>query len=154
MFLVLLLRNEYYLVIPVHSYEWKEPAGSMCIQLMDNSIKKYIERMRYSVVNKAISDFKKISNNSEKIAELMLYYAEVGVDFTNTYGDIDERFYDIIERAYMNTLEYIYKNDLQDKFKNKIDEIRLNTDGIDWAFYDNMDEIYYDYYSDFKDEED
>jgi hypothetical protein len=38
-------------------------------------------KMRYAEVNKAINDFKKVATNTEKIAELMLYYAEVGVDF-------------------------------------------------------------------------
>ncbi|WP_205694145.1 MULTISPECIES: DUF6155 family protein [unclassified Clostridium] len=109
-------------------------------------------KMRYSNVNKAISDFKKISNNTQLIAELMLYYAEVGVEFTNEFGDIDERFYNTIERAYNNALEYIFKNDLQEKFKNKADEIKLNTGCIGWGFNENMNEIYYDYYSDFEGE--
>lgn len=39
-----------------------------------------------------ISDFRKASQNKESIADLMLYYVECGVEFTNLYGDIDERF--------------------------------------------------------------
>lgn len=111
-------------------------------------------KMRYSTVNKAISDFKKISNNAELIAELMLCYAEIGVEFTNEYGDIDERFYDTIGRAYINALEYIFKNDLQEKYRDKTNGIRIKADGIGWGFTDIMNEIYYDYYSDFEDEED
>ena len=40
-----------------------------------------------------INDFRKASQNKESIADLMLYYVECGVEFTNLYGDIDERFY-------------------------------------------------------------
>ena len=40
----------------------------------------------------AISDFKKASKNKENIAELMLFYVECGVEFTNMYGDVDEAF--------------------------------------------------------------
>jgi hypothetical protein len=111
-------------------------------------------KMRYSIVNKAISDFKKISNNTEMIAELMLYYAEIGVEFTNTFGDINEQFYGAIEKAYYNALEYIFKNDLEDKFRNKAVEIRNEADGIGWGFTDSMNDMYFDYYSDFEDEED
>jgi len=43
--------------------------------------------------NDAIKEFQKISSIPENIAELMLFYAEIGVEFTNTYGDIDEKFF-------------------------------------------------------------
>lgn len=111
-------------------------------------------KVRYSVVNKAISDYKNISNNTEKIAELMLYYSEIGVNFTNTYGDIDEIFYGNIERSYNNALEYIFKNGLEDKFKNMANTIMIETDGMGWGFADTMNEIYQDYYGDFGNEED
>lgn len=111
-------------------------------------------KMGYSVVNRAISDFKKISNNIELIAELMFYYAEIGVDFTNEYGDIDERFYDTIERAYANALKYTFKNGLQGKYSSKANEIRIKADDIGWGFTDTMNEMYYDYYSEFESEKD
>jgi hypothetical protein len=109
-------------------------------------------KMRYSVVNKAISDFKKLSKDTEKIAELMLYYAEIGVDFTETFGDIDEKFYIAIERAYTNAIDYIFKNELQDKFWRKADKIRSNADGIGWGFSDNMNDIYFEYFGDIDEE--
>ena len=63
-------------------------------------------KMRYSVINKAISSYKKISSNEEFIAELMMYYVEVGIKFTREFGDIDEKFYETIEKAYMKVLYY------------------------------------------------
>jgi uncharacterized protein YktA (UPF0223 family) len=108
-------------------------------------------KMRYSNVNKAISDFKKISNNPELYAELLLYYAEVGVDFTNAYGDIDGKFYYNIEKAYDSALSYIADNGLLDKYYNYANKILSNADGIGWGFSDNMCEIYYQYFSDFED---
>lgn len=104
-------------------------------------------KMRYSAVNKAISDYKKISNSPTKIAELMIYYAEIGVRFTNEFGDIDERFYGTIEKAYINALEYIFKNNLQKIFRDRADRIRISTNGIGWGFSDNMNDIFYNYYS-------
>lgn len=102
--------------------------------------------MKYSVVNKAIRDFKKISNNVRNIADLMIYYPEIGVKFANIFGDIDEKFYRNIEKAYMEALEFIFKNDLEEEFKVKAKEIMEATDGIAWEFNDNMIEIYYQFY--------
>ena len=47
----------------------------------------------YKVLRKAISDFKKISQNPRCLADLMMTYVEKGVEFTNCFGDIDEKFY-------------------------------------------------------------
>ena len=47
-----------------------------------------------------ISDFRKASQNKESIADLMLYYVECGVEFTNLYGDIDERFCSNLESMF------------------------------------------------------
>jgi uncharacterized protein YktA (UPF0223 family) len=108
-------------------------------------------KMRYLNVNKAISDFKKTSNNVELYGELLLYYADIGVDFTNEYGDIDERFYLNIEKAYDSALSYISMNDLLDKYYNYASKILSKADGIGWGFTDSMNEIYCQYYSDLED---
>ena len=50
-------------------------------------------KLRYSAMKKALEDFRKLSNNPESIAELMISHVEYGVEFTNEYGDIDEKFY-------------------------------------------------------------
>src|SRR3954447_26705807 len=43
---------------------------------------------RLSVARKAISDYRKLSPAVSGLIDLMLYYVEAGVRFTNTYGDI------------------------------------------------------------------
>lgn len=54
-------------------------------------------KLRLSEAKKAISEFKKLTNDEFKTAELMVFYVEQGIDFTNTYGDIDENFYSSME---------------------------------------------------------
>src|ERR1039458_1446731 len=44
-------------------------------------------KSRLSVARKAVSDYRKISDSYEGAADLMLYYVERGVEFTNQYGD-------------------------------------------------------------------
>jgi hypothetical protein len=84
----------------------------------------------------------------------MLFYAKIGVDFTNMYGDIDEQFYYAIERAYLNALEYIFKNNLQEQYKDKVNKVHIEAERIGWGFTDSMNEVYFDFYSEFEDEED
>lgn len=49
---------------------------------------------------KVISNFKKLCSDEKLVIDLMLYYVEMGVEFTNTYGDINESFYNSVERMY------------------------------------------------------
>lgn len=109
--------------------------------------------MRYKVARDAIKDFQKISDSPKNIAELMLFYAEVGVEFTNIFGDIDDRFYANIEKAYHEALVFICKNGLEEVFFEKAKKIRDNARGIGWGFSDNMDDIYFNYIGYLKDEE-
>jgi hypothetical protein len=51
--------------------------------------KRGLGKARLSIAKKAISDFKKISSSPELICDLMLFYVEQGVEFTNEYGDIN-----------------------------------------------------------------
>ena len=46
-------------------------------------------RLKLSISRKAISDFKKLGASQEGLVDLLLHYVECGVEFTNTYGDID-----------------------------------------------------------------
>src|SRR6266487_3484273 len=41
----------------------------------------------------AINDFKKMGSSCDLLADLMLFYVETGVKFTNDFGDIVESFY-------------------------------------------------------------
>ena len=85
----------------------------------------------------------------------MLYYAEIGVDFTDTFGDIDEKFYNAIVRAYDKALNYIRDKILKELFIEDADNIRQKTHHMGWGFPINMDDVFYNYfYEDEDDEED
>jgi hypothetical protein len=109
-------------------------------------------KTRYSVAKKAIVEFKQIARNPENVAELMCFYVEMGVQFTNDYGDIDEAFYNAIANAFESALKYIFENSLEKKFKGRCRKL-MDDSCQGWGFYDEMSEIYYDYYS-FEEDED
>jgi hypothetical protein len=103
-------------------------------------------KLRLSVARKTVNDFKKISNSSYDIADIMLHYVENGVDFTNEYGDIDEPFYSSIESMFESALKHISKSNLEDKFYSRCKKILDDTSGIGWGFHDTLGDLFHSYF--------
>ena len=102
-------------------------------------------KLKLSVARKAVNDFKKISNSNYHVADIMLHYVENGVNFTNEYGDIDEKFYSSIESMYETALKHISSSNLSNDFYSRCQEIVRDTDGIGWGFHDSLEELFYTY---------
>ncbi len=108
--------------------------------------------LNYNVLKKLVSDFEKAAVRKSSVIELLLCYVENGVDFTNSYGDIDGKFYNNIARIFEKALKLIAKNDLEETFYFKCQSIMDDSIGIGWGFGDWMEELFYDYLSDILDE--
>ena len=102
----------------------------------------------------AISDFKKLGSSADLLADLMLFYVETGVKFTNDFGDIDENFYSSLEKTYVQALTLMKKENLLDKFVDRASKVIKDTDGIGWGFHDYLADVYFDFYADFIDDSD
>lgn len=105
---------------------------------------------KLSVARKAISDFKKVTNSKKELADIMLFYVEMGVEYTNTYGDINESFYTSMESMYEKVLKYIFDQGLQDQFIDRCEEIVKDTSDIGWGFHDTLSDTYYEYFEEDK----
>lgn len=103
-------------------------------------------KLRYSIMKKALDDFRKISRSPENIAELMISHTEYGVEFTNEYGDIDERFYNNIEGMYEKALQFIFKEHLDKQYSDRLRRIMEDGGGIGWGFSDGLCDLYYSCY--------
>src|SRR3954451_20197414 len=101
-------------------------------------------RGRLSVARKAISDYRKLSPAASSVIDLMLYYVEIGVRFTKTYGDIDEPFYNSLESMYTSAVKLIGEQRLHAEFEPRCHRIVTNTRKIGWGFHDTLGEIYSD----------
>lgn len=99
-------------------------------------------KARISVAKKAISEFKKLSTNKVSIADLMVFYVEVGVRYTNEFGDVDEKFYLSMEKMYELALKFIVANKLVDIFQERCLEIVKDTAKVGWGFHDKLSELY------------
>ncbi|PIE35467.1 hypothetical protein CSA56_04080 [candidate division KSB3 bacterium] len=103
-------------------------------------------KARRSVARKAVSDYKKVSGDPVGLADLMLFFVETGVRFTNEYGDIDEPFYISMESMYQKALQHIFKYGLHYHFEDRCQRIVYNSAHTGWSFHDILSEIFYEFY--------
>jgi Family of unknown function (DUF6155) len=96
---------------------------------------------------KAISEFKKLEPSSDWLADLMLFYVETGVQFTNDYGDINEAFYGSLENTYLAALELMQKEGLLDKFADRAAKLVKDTENIGWGFHYYLSAVHWDFYA-------
>jgi hypothetical protein len=104
---------------------------------------------------KIVNYFKKLCSDEKLVIELMLYYVEMGVEFTNTYGDINESFYNSVEGMYQSVVDSINKNkntEIYNLLSKRLKAVVDNTEEIGWGFHDNLSSIYFEIkWIDFKD---
>ena len=103
-------------------------------------------KTRLSIARKAISDYQKVSGSKESLADIMLFFVEMGVQFTNAYGDINAAFYNSMESMYERAIKFIADQGIQDMFKTRCIKIVEDTSGIGWGFHDGLSAIYYKYF--------
>lgn len=103
-------------------------------------------KARLSVARKAISDYQKMSSSREGIADIMIFFAEMGVKFTNAYGDINAPFYNSMVSMYERALKFIAKYKLHKIFQTRCKKIVDDTHGIGWGFHDGLDDLHCEYF--------
>ncbi len=110
----------------------------------------FSEKMRaqfkISDAKKAVNEFKKLCKNEKLAIELMLYYVEMGVEFTNTYGDIDEAFYNSVASMFESVVSAINKQKDPEIYYFLEDRLRAvveDTSDIGWGFHEEISGIYY-----------
>lgn len=101
-------------------------------------------KARLSVAKKAITEYKKVNKTIVGLVDIMLFYVEQGVRFTDAYGDIDEPFYISMETMYEKAVQEIIKHKQKDIFQKRCQKIVLDTSDMGWGFYDTLSEIYED----------
>jgi hypothetical protein len=103
---------------------------------------------RLAIARKAINDYKNVSQNLLGLVDLMLFYVEMGVRFTNEYGDINEAFYTSMESVYEGVLKLIATNDLHEQYLTRCHKLVTDTSGIGWGFHDALNYMYHDTFDD------
>jgi len=101
-------------------------------------------RLNLREAKKAISDFKKICPDKSMAIDLMLFYVENCVDFTSSYGDVYESFYNSAVSMYNSVVKEISAADkaMYRKFAARLKAAADNA-CKGWGFWDDMMDIYH-----------
>ncbi|MBD2865225.1 DUF6155 family protein [Paenibacillus oceani] len=102
-------------------------------------------KLRLQEAKHAISEFEKLTGSVQYSLELKLIYVENGVDFTLSYGDIDERFYYSMVSVYADIIAQVNEDEtaeLFDEFEERLEAVVSKTEGIGWGFHDRLVELY------------
>jgi len=101
-------------------------------------------KLRLAEAKKEITAFKKATNDEKRTLDLKLFYVEQGVEFTNTFGDINEGFYGSIARMFDQiAVECNQNEELYQAFSSRMRNVVSNVNGIGWGFEEALVEIYY-----------
>ena len=113
---------------PLESYK-RIIQGAIHPYLEDNEV------LDIETANEAIKSYSKAVDNPQGKAELMIFYVECGNNFTLSYGDIDENFYDSVLDMYELAIETVQELpiDNQKDFRERLYEIMESGSGIGWV---------------------
>jgi hypothetical protein len=103
-----------------------------------------------SAVRKAINDSKKAVNDPSGTIELMVHYIDMGNQFTLDYDDMYEAFYDSLASMLESTLKLLVKADapILENYVPELQRIIHSASGMGWGYYDQMLELFIDYFPD------
>ena len=121
-------------------------------KIIQNSIHPYLEdheTLDIEKANDAVNRYSKAVDNPIGEAELRVFYVECGNNFTLSYGDIDENFYDEILEMYEYAIETVLELPTKEReeFKTRLQDIMKSASGIGWGYYDGLRDLYYESFS-------
>lgn len=126
------------------------------LQVPDDLLPRYRERVRHPFFPKrgignldlksakaAISEYFKVTGDLVGKLDLMLLYVESGTEFTNAYGDINERFYLSLESTFDKFSQAVKENtNLLSQFISRLKILRKKSRDIGWGYGDYIcDEV-------------
>lgn len=91
-----------------------------------------------------LSDFANICGSGRWYGDLALYFAECATDFTMSYGDINEKFYDTLGDAYHDAVAAASEDEeLYKLWKDRLEYIYHEFSGFGWGMDDYITGEYY-----------
>lgn len=86
---------------------------------------------------KALRDYIKVVPPYAAV-DMELYYMQQGIEATNTYGDIDEPFYNSLISVWESVLARIAKGRDPEAYLPRLRHMVAATSGIGWGFHDEL----------------
>ena len=89
---------------------------------------------------KAIADYKKAIGQPEGLAELMVFYCEQAIGFSNDVGLDDEGYYDALVRMFEQGLKIVtaLPEAQREPFLDQLEDVRASGQDIGWGVGDDF----------------
>ena len=102
--------------------------------------------VQVSKAKKAITSYFKSVGDPLGEAELMTFFVECGNSFTVDFGDIDEAFYDALNRMYRRAIEKVLSlpEEQRGEFQDRLEAITTSSSNIGWGYHDMLCDDYYE----------
>lgn len=122
-------------------------------KIIQDSIHPYLEDhepLEIEKANDAINRYSRAVDNPIGEAELRIFYVECGNNFTLSYGDIDEDFYDALLDMYEYAIETVLETpkEEQNAFQERLKAIMESASHIGWGYGDGLGDLYYEVFAD------
>ena len=122
-------------------------------KIIQNAIHPYLEDhepLEVEIATDAVNRYSKAVDNPVGEAELRIFYVECGNNFTLSYGDIDEDFYDALLDMYEYAIETVLETPKEEQgaFQIRLKAIMDSASHIGWGYGDGLGDLYYEVFSD------
>lgn len=116
-------------------------------KVIQSAIHPYLEDhedLEIEKANEAVKRYALAANDPLGSAELMTHYVECANNFTLTYGDIGEEFYDAVLDIYENAIETVLElpGAQQREFQARLEKVKNAAAGMGWGYYDGLSGLY------------
>ncbi len=99
---------------------------------------------------KVITEFKKIAVFKQDLIDLILFRVKVMLDYTFTYGDIDEPFYNSMDSSFGDACKLIKAEQLEKKYEAQLQNFIHQASKFGWGVYDSFVYLYEEYIGEFE----
>jgi hypothetical protein len=118
-------------------------------RIIQDAIHPYLEDNETLDIGRAEDAIERYSKATDEVkgeTELMDFFVECGNNFTLSYGDIDDDFYDSVLLMYEKAIQNVTElpPEKQKVFKNRLHAIMESASGIGWGYHDGLRQLYYE----------
>lgn len=105
----------------------------------------FSEKPSLAKCRKVISDFQKLKPPTTYVADLMLFYIEQGCEYSITFGDMWEQYYETLVRNFDKAMNFIFINGLLIDYYERIEKLLDRAAILGWGVDKAMQDIYLQY---------
>jgi hypothetical protein len=146
-----MLYDKFELVRKYYKAELSEDANSILAEYKLKLKKEYFPTRGYGKASsgtsrKVVIEFKKIATHSSDVVELWLYRTEMMLEYTLTYGDIDEHFYNSLYTGFAEACKLISKEALHKHYQDDCLKLINMSEELGWGVPDDLHSAYMEYF--------